>query len=94
MTITGLQVLSEFKIKHADVRAQIDAWLCEVEEAEWSKPGDVKARYPSASFLSDNRVIFNLKGNSYRLEVKVSYRHQVVLIKRIGTHAEYDSWEF
>lgn len=94
MRLVGLLLLEEFAGRHGDVRPQIDAWVREVEDASWRSPQDIKARYASASFLSDNRVIFNLKGNSYRLEVKVSYESQVVLIKRIGTHAEYSKWKF
>ncbi len=93
MRLVGLLLLEEFARRHADVRSQIDAWVQEVEDASWSSPREIKARYSSASFLSDNRVIFNLKGRSYRLEVKVSYELQVVLIRRIGTHAEYSKWK-
>jgi mRNA interferase HigB len=94
MRLVGLLQLEEFAARHGDVRPQINAWVRELEGASWRSPQDVKARYAGASFLSDNRVIFNLKGNSYRLEVKVSYESQVVLIKRIGTHAEYSKWKF
>ena len=94
MKVVGKKALEDFKQRHADARSQVDAWLCEVEEAEWQSSHDIKARYPTASFLPDNRVVFNLKGNNYRLDVKVSYENQVVLIKRIGTHAEYDHWTF
>lgn len=94
MRLVGLLLLEEFAGRHGDVRPQIDAWVREVEDASWRSPQDIKARYASASFLSDSRVIFNLKGNSYRLEAKVSYESQVVLIKRIGTHAEYSKWKF
>lgn len=93
MRLVGLLLLEEFARRHGDVGSQIDAWVREAEDAEWRSPSEIKARYPSASFLSDNRVIFNLKGNAYRLEVKVSYELQVVLIKRIGTHAEYSKWK-
>lgn len=93
MRLVGLLLFEEFAPRHGDARSQIDAWVREAEDASWRSPSDIKARYPSASFLSDNRVIFNLKGHSYRLEVKVSYELQVVLIKRIGTHAEYSKWK-
>jgi mRNA interferase HigB len=57
--------------------------------------GDYRApAHASASFLADYRVVFNLKGNTYRLDVKVSYVSQIVLIMRIGTHAEYNAWKF
>ena len=92
MKVVGRDILSRFAQQHADVRTQVNAWLGEVLEAEWSTPADVKGRYPSASFLADNQVVFNLKGNNYRLLVKILYRRSTVLIKRIGTHAEYNRW--
>lgn len=94
MKVVGRKRLEDFVQLHADVRSQVDAWICEAEEAEWKTPQDVKDRYKHASFLSDNRVIFNLKGNNYRLEVKVSYSSGIILIVRIGTHAEYSKWDF
>ena len=94
MRVVGKKTLDDFKRKHADARSHIDAWICEVEGAKWESPHDIKERYATASFLADNRVVFNLKGNRYRLDVKVSYENQVVLIKRIGTHAEYNDWKF
>jgi len=94
MKVVGRRTLEDFKERHADVRSQIDAWICEVEEAQWESPNDIRAKYATASFLADNRVVFNLKGNNYRLDVKVSYTTKVVFVKRIGTHAEYDNWKF
>ena len=94
MKLLGRKHLDDFARTHADVRAQIDAWIAEVEEARWQSPIDVKARFPSASFLGGNRVVFNLKGNKYRLDTKVNYKNEIVLVKRIGTHAEYDKWTF
>lgn len=94
MKVIGVGILEQFARNHQNVSTQIWAWRCEVEEATWQSPKDIKDRYVSASFLDDNRVIFNLKGNKYRLDVKVSYKHQVVLVKRIGTHSEYSKWKF
>jgi mRNA interferase HigB len=94
MKVVGRKSLEDFVERHSDVRSQADAWLCEAEEAEWQSPQDIKARYAHASFLSDGRVIFNLKGNKYRLETKVTYATRIVLIVRIGTHAEYSKWSF
>ena len=94
MKVIGREELEKYARKHADVRSQIDAWLCEVEEAEWQTPTDIKRRYVQASFLANRRVIFNLKGNRYRLDTKVSFKNQVVLIVRIGTHEEYSAWKF
>jgi mRNA interferase HigB len=92
MRLVGKELLAQFAKEHADVRGPLNAWILEVEEAIWTGPADIKARYPSASFLSENRVIFNLKGNTYRIETKVGYEITVVLAKRIGTHAEYSRW--
>jgi mRNA interferase HigB len=92
MRLVGKELLAEFAKQHADIRSPLNAWIFEVEEANWSGPSEIKARYPNASFLSDNRVIFNIKGNAYRVETKVSYEITVVLVKRIGTHAEYSKW--
>ena len=94
MKVVGRKELERFARKHADLRGQINAWLAEVEEAEWESTTDIKRRYASASFLSNNRVIFNLKGNSYRLDTKVSFKNQIVVVVRIGTHAEYTAWIF
>lgn len=94
MRIVGRQILHDFQRRHADARSSVDAWVAEVEEAEWDSPNDIKAKFASASFLANNRVVFNLKGNRYRLDVKVTYNTKVVLIKRVGTHAEYDKWTF
>ena len=94
MKVVGREELEKYARKHADVRAQIDAWLYEVEEAEWHTPSDIKRRYSHASFLANRRVIFNLKGNKYRLDTKVSFKNQVVLIVRVGTHEAYSNWKF
>lgn len=94
MKVVGKGTLEDFKQRHADARAHVDTWLCEVEEAEWRSSHDIKARYATARFLADNRIVFNLKGSTYRLDVKVSYVTKVVFVKRIGTHAEYDNWNF
>lgn len=94
MRIAGLKILIDFGKKHADIRSQINAWISEVEEATWQKPQDVKDRYVHASFLANNRVIFNLKGNHYRLDTKINYKNQVVLVIRIGTHSDYSKWKF
>lgn len=94
MKVVGLGRLEDFKQKHRDSQSQLDAWVREVSSAGWRTPQDIKARYVHASFLADNRVVFNIKGNRYRLDTKVSYATQVVVVVRIGTHAEYDSWNF
>ena len=72
MTVVGRENLREFLHRHADVRSQIGAWLREVAEAQWEGPQDIKDRYANVSFLSENRVVFNIKGNKYRLDTKIS----------------------
>ena len=89
MRLVGRQLLDDFAGQHAEIRGPLSAWIAEVEETEWQGPADIKARFPSASFLGDNRVVFNVKGNKFRVETKVSYDILVVLALRIGTHAEY-----
>lgn len=94
MRILRLTLLDEFQQRHADSRGPLNAWRNEVERERWRTPQDIKRRYPSADFLADNRVIFNIKRNSYRLVVKVKYRNDLVLIEWVGTHAEYDKKKF
>ena len=94
MKVIGLLKLYKFLENHTDCEQQVFAWIAEVKEAVWTTPNDIKARYVSASFLADNRVVFNIKGNNHRLDTKVYYQRQVVMIMRMGTHAEYDGWRF
>jgi mRNA interferase HigB len=90
MRIVGREKLHSFCETHGAARKWIANWLSEVEAAVWTDPRAIKARYPAASFLGQNVVIFNVKGNSHRLEVVVAYRSSVVQIVWAGTHAEYD----
>jgi mRNA interferase HigB len=72
------------------VKAQLDAWYAETAKAVWQNSAELKAQYSSASILSAERVVFNIKGNDYRLIVSINYHYQIVLIKWLGTHREYD----
>ncbi len=94
MKILGRDQLSEFSKKHASAKTALDAWFTEAGEADWKTPQHIKDRYGSADFLADNRVIFNIKGNTYRLVVKVRYQNGIVRIEWVGTHAEYDKKRF
>ena len=71
------------------VKSALDAWFYEVQDANWKAPTDVTRSYANASIVGD-RVVFNIKGNSYRLVVAVDYRRQIVFIKWLGPHAAYD----
>jgi len=75
---------------HADSEGALRAWLAEVQSASWGSMADIKFRYPSASIIDSERVVFNIRGNNYRLLVKLWFPGQMVFIKFIGTHAEYD----
>ncbi len=77
-------------MKHKDCEQQLKSWYKEVAEADWSGPKDIKKDYPSASFLVNNRVVFNIKGNHYRLIVKINYAYKIVWIRFMATHAQYD----
>ena len=92
MILIGRNVLDEFCIGHADARKQIEVWRNEVEDAKWISPNDIKERYPNASILKDNIIIFNIKGNDYRLAAKISFENEIVLVTKVGTHAEYNKW--
>jgi mRNA interferase HigB len=92
--IVGRGILEEFAVKHPEVRGAIDAWVSEVSAAEWDRPEQIKARYARASFLRNNRVVFDLRGNEYRFDTKIAYQTRIVFIVRIGTHAEYADWTF
>lgn len=90
MRIISRRVLREFWQKHPDSTLQLQAWFHDVQEADWKSPADIKEVYRNASFVANNRVVFNIKGNHYRLVVVVLYMHGVVYIRFVGTHTEYD----
>ena len=90
MRVIAKRTLRDFWEKHADSEQQLKAWYNEAEQAAWKSPNDIKKDYPSASILEDNRMVFNIKGNNYRLIVRINYNYGVVWIRFIGTHAEYD----
>ena len=94
MRLLGQPLLEKFKLRVPDSRGALDAWQKEVVEADWKMPQDIKNRYRSADFLAGNRVIFNIKGNSYRLVVKVRYQNGLVVVEWVGTHADYDKMKF
>ena len=72
-------------------RSQYDAWLAIASEAQWRSPEDVKRSHPKASILKSGRVVFNIKGNDYRLVAAIKYQASVLAIRFFGTHAEYDT---
>jgi mRNA interferase HigB len=75
---------------HAALKAALDAWFAEVKKARWSDTTDVKGSYATASIISADRIVFNIKGNSYRLVAAVDFEKEIVWIKWVGTHKDYD----
>ena len=90
MRVIAKKILREFWTKHSDCEQQLKAWYQEAEKAQWNNLNELKLEYPNASILENNRVCFNIKGNTYRLIVKINFPYQMVWIRFIGTHAEYD----
>lgn len=75
---------------HPALKAALDAWFAEVSKAAWTSTADVKRRYATASIVNADRIVFNIKGNDYRLVVAVDFEKMIVWIKWIGTHRDYD----
>ena len=92
MELVGKDKLDKFKHEHPDARAQVDAWEAEVKKEKWKTPQDVTKRF-HADFPGKQQVVFDFCRNKYRLLVKIAYRAGVVMVKRIGTHKEYDKWD-
>lgn len=90
MRVFARNTLREFWTNHSDSEDALKAWFAEAENAQWKSPADIKNQYPHASILPGNRVIFNIKGNTYRLVVKINYGYGQVFIRFVGTHAAYD----
>lgn len=93
MRIVSRKALREFweHPDHRDAEAPLSAWHREAKRSDWATPADIKAQYGSASFLANDRVVFNIGGNKYRLIVRVRYPARMILIRFIGTHKEYDA---
>ncbi len=89
--IIARRVLKEFWARHNQAEAPLTAWYLTVSKAEWKSPADVKSMFgATVDFVADNRVIFDIAGNKYRLVVHVAYPFRRVLTKFVGTHADYD----
>lgn len=88
--IIAIKNLTEFYQKHPDSKSSIETWIAVTKHAVWQKPSDVVQDFPDADPVKNNRVVFNIARNKYRLIVQISYLRQWVFIKFIGTHSEYD----
>ncbi|MDH4200680.1 MAG: type II toxin-antitoxin system HigB family toxin [Spirochaetia bacterium] len=85
-TITAFYEKTPFR----DSKSALEAWYDDTRKSDWKNPSDIKEKYRNASILQKNRVIFNIHGNKYRLVVKLNYDAQIVYIRFIGAHAQYD----
>jgi len=90
MRIIKRKTLLDFATKHPPARQPLLAWYAEVEKAEWKRPNDIKTAFRTADVINNKRVVFNIKGNAYRLVADVEYRIGLVFIVRVMTHAQYD----
>lgn len=90
MRVIAISSLRRFWEQHPDAAQPIQAWVDEANQANWNQPSDIKTRYRSASIPKNRRVVFNIKGNDYRLIVAIAYRLSIVYVKFIGTHAQYN----
>jgi mRNA interferase HigB len=90
MRVIARRTLREFWEHHRRAEQPLKSWYAEATKASWASPQDIKSAYRHASFLADNRVVFNIAGNRYRLIAHVNYDYRILYIKFIGTHAEYD----
>ncbi|MBI5302080.1 MAG: type II toxin-antitoxin system HigB family toxin [Chloroflexi bacterium] len=90
MRVIAVKTLRAFWERHPDSRQVLQAWYHDVRHSTWANPSEIKATYRNASIVNDQRVVFNIKGNRYRLIVAIQYRFGIVYIRFVGTHAEYD----
>ena len=90
MRIIAKKALREFWERHADAEQALKAWYHDAKNAEWKRPTDIRQTYVTASILANNRVVFNIRGNTYRLIVAINYDFGIVYIRFVGIHTEYD----
>jgi mRNA interferase HigB len=90
MRIISKRTLRVFWERFREAEEPLLAWYREVEKEDWDGPARLKDKYRGTSIIKGNRVVFNIKGNDYRLVVKINYQYRVVYVRFVGTHAEYD----
>lgn len=91
MKVIAIKILRDFWEQHPDAEQALKAWFDEARKTTWSSPSDIKAQYRNASILKNRRVVFNIKGNDYRLVVALAFNTELVFVKFIGTHKAYDA---
>ena len=90
MRVIAKKMLRDFWGKYPDCEQQLKSWYKEAENATWENSNEIKRKYPAANILEENRIVFNIKDNKYRLIVRINYHYQMVWLRFIGTHAQYD----
>ncbi len=90
MRVIAIKTLKDFWETHADAEQPLKAWFHEAKAADWKSFQNIKSRFNSADVIPGNRVVFDVKGNRYRLIVQIHYNTGIVFIRFIGTHAEYN----
>jgi mRNA interferase HigB len=91
MRVIARKTLRAYAEQYPDATGQLDTWYHEARRADWVTPADVKSVHGSASILRNNRVVFNIKGNQYRLVVWINYAYRIVYVRWFGSHREYDN---
>jgi len=90
LRVFAKRILRDFWEVHTDAEQQLKAWFQAAEKANWIDPNYVKSEFPNARIIGENGIIFNIKGNKYRLVVKVNYKYGMAFIRFVGTHDQYD----
>ena len=90
MRIISQKTLKDFWERHSDAEQALQAWYADLKAAKWKSTSEIKSAYRNASFVGNNRVVFNIKGNTYRVVVAIQYQFGIVYIRFVGTHEEYD----
>jgi mRNA interferase HigB len=90
MRVISVKALREFWERYPDAQEPLQAWYHDVKQATWRTPADIKRVYANASLLGDNRVVFNIKGNKYRVVIACNYAFGIVYVRFVGTHQHYD----
>ena len=91
MLVIAVSTLRAFWERYPDAEQPLKAWYEEATSSTWTQPADINAQYRSATVLKNGRVVFNIKDNDYRLIVAIAYKLQIVYVKFVGTHKEYDA---
>jgi mRNA interferase HigB len=90
MRIIACKTLRQFWEQHPDAEQTLKAWHHDAKQAAWTSPNDIRQVYATAGIIANNRVVFNIRGNHYRLIVAINYAYQIIYIRFVGTHQEYD----